>query len=65
MASGDLEPCVVTQVFRMALGRRETAADQATLGALTDGFTRGGRAFDALLIDMVAGPAFIHRQLEP
>jgi hypothetical protein len=65
MGSGDFEQCIVTQLFRMALGRRETGADATTLRTLGDGFKGGGRAFDALLIDMVAAPAFIHRQLEP
>ena len=36
-----------------------------TLVELTDGFKQGGRAFDELLVDVVADPAFIHRQLEP
>ena len=63
--SGDMESCVVTQLYRMALGRRETAGDMSTLSKLTDGFKQGGRAFDKLLVDVVADPAFIHRQLEP
>jgi hypothetical protein len=63
--SGGLESCVVMQLYRMALGRRETAGDMSTLSKLTDGFKQGGRAFDKLLVDVVADPAFIHRQLEP
>jgi hypothetical protein len=65
IGSGGLESCVVTQVYRMALGRREADADAPTLQNLTAGFAQGGRAFDALLIDVVADPAFVHRQLEP
>jgi hypothetical protein len=49
----------------MALGRRESDADTQTLTRLTDGFKTGGRAFDQLLIDVVADPAFVHRQIEP
>jgi hypothetical protein len=64
-SSGGLESCVVTQLYRMALGRRESDADRATLQALTDGFSQKGRAFDALLADVAAAPAFIHRQVEP
>jgi Protein of unknown function (DUF1585)/Protein of unknown function (DUF1588) len=64
-SSGDLEACVVTQLYRMALGRRETDADQGALRALTDGFQQNGRAFEALLVDVAAAPAFIHRQVEP
>lgn len=63
--SGALESCVVTQLFRMALGRRESPADAPTLQQLTSGFKQGGRAFDKLLVDVVATPAFIHRQTEP
>jgi len=37
----------------------------STLSKLTDGFKQGGRAFDKLLTEVVADPAFIHRQLEP
>jgi hypothetical protein len=65
IASGGLESCVVQQVFRMALGRRDSDADRATLTRLTDGFKQRGRAFDQLLVDMIADPAFIHRQVEP
>jgi len=63
--SGNLESCLVTQLYRMALGRRESAGDATTLTTLTDGFRQNGRAFDKLLVDVIADPAFIHRQLEP
>jgi hypothetical protein len=63
--SGNLESCLVTQLYRMALGRREADADAPTLAKFTDGFKQNGRAFDKLLVDLVADPAFIHRQLEP
>ena len=65
IASGGLESCVVQQVYRMALGRRESDADRATVARLSDGFKQGGRAFDKLLVDVIADPAFIHRQVEP
>jgi hypothetical protein len=63
--AGNLESCVVTQLYRMALGRRESGADGPTLAKLTDAFKTSGRAFDKLLVDVVADPAFVHRQLEP
>ena len=63
--SGNLESCLVTQLYRMALGRRESAGDMPTLSKLTDGFKSGGRKFDELLVEVIADPAFIHRQLEP
>jgi hypothetical protein len=65
IASGSLESCVATQLYRMALGRRETSADKPTLQKLTDGFKQNGRRFDGLLVDLVGDPAFIHRQIEP
>jgi hypothetical protein len=65
VASGGLEGCVVTQLFRMAHGRRETGDDMQGLVALTDGFKQKGRTFDQLMIDMVADSAFIHKRLEP
>jgi hypothetical protein len=64
-ASGGLEGCVVTQLFRMAHGRRETGDDLAGLATLTDGFKQKGRAFDALMIDVAADAAFAHRRVEP
>jgi hypothetical protein len=65
IASGGVEACVVTQLFRMALGRRETDADTTAIQALTDGFKQKGRAFDQLLVEMVADSAFVHRRVEP
>jgi Protein of unknown function (DUF1592)/Protein of unknown function (DUF1588)/Protein of unknown function (DUF1595)/Protein of unknown function (DUF1585)/Protein of unknown function (DUF1587) len=65
ISSGGLEGCVVTQLFRMALGRRESDADAATIQTITDSFKQKGRAFDQLLADMSAHPAFTYRQLEP
>jgi hypothetical protein len=61
---GDLESCVVTQLFRMAYGRRETTDDAANIATLTSGFKAKGRAFDALLVDVASDPAFIYRRLE-
>jgi hypothetical protein len=65
IASGGLEGCVATQLYRMALGRRESSADKPTLQKLTDGFKQNGRRFDGLLVELVGDPAFIHRQIEP
>jgi hypothetical protein len=64
IASGSLEGCVVTQLYRMAHGRRETADDATTLASLTDGFKKNGRTFDTLMIDVAAADAFAYRRLE-
>jgi hypothetical protein len=61
---GGLESCVVTQLFRMAYGRRETADDAAGIASLTDAFKQKGRAFDQLMVDVASDPAFIYRRLE-
>ena len=61
---GNLEACVVTQLFRMAYGRRETADDAANITTLTSGFKQKGRAFDQLMVDVASDPAFIYRRLE-
>jgi hypothetical protein len=65
IASGGLEGCVVTQLFRMAHGRRETDQDAPALTALTAGFKQKGRAFDGLMVDIAADPAFTHKRAEP
>jgi hypothetical protein len=62
--SGGLESCVVTQLFRMAYGRRETVDDGPTISSLTSGFVQKGRAFDQLMVDVASDPAFIYRRLE-
>jgi hypothetical protein len=64
IASGGLEACVVTQLYRMAMGRREADADAATLASLTNMFKAKDRAFDQLLLDLVESPAFMFRRVE-
>jgi hypothetical protein len=64
IASGGLESCVVTQLFRLAHGRRETDDDTTSLASLTDGFKKNGRAFDALMIDVAAADGFAYRRVE-
>ena len=64
IASGGMEACVVTQLYRLAMGRREAAADAATLTALTTAFGDKHRAFDQLVLDLVESPAFAHRRVE-
>jgi len=56
--SGDLERCIVTQVYRFAMGRRENGDDYYNVDDLTKGFAEGGYAFDQLLIDVVSTEGF-------
>ena len=62
--SGELERCVVTQVYRFAMGRRETAADQGALDDLGARFKDDKHAFDQLMIELVSADAFGFRKQE-
>jgi hypothetical protein len=63
-ASGQLEPCIVTQVFRFASGRRETTAEQALLDSLKQSFQDNHRSFRELLLALVSDPNFAFRAEE-
>ncbi len=62
--SGGLEACVVKQLYRYAMGRRELPADQPTLDLLTGLFRQKTRSFDELILDTVSSAAFVHRTEE-
>ncbi len=62
--SGNLERCIVTQAYRLAMGRREVVADNGIIDSLTTGFINKNRAFDELLLDVVSSAAFVHRRVE-
>lgn len=64
IASGAFEQCVVTQVFRFAQGRRETATDVPGLLSRTGTFKSQNRNFQTLLIDMVSDETFAFRREE-
>ena len=64
VASGDLERCIVTQVYRFAMGRREQGDDFYAVEDLTESFAEGGYAFDKLLIDVVSSEGFGFRVQE-
>ncbi|MFT3706622.1 MAG: DUF1588 domain-containing protein [Archangium sp.] len=65
VSSGNVESCVVKQVFRYSYGRREEADDAPLLTALTAGFNEKGRKFDELLLDMVSDETFTQRREVP
>jgi hypothetical protein len=44
---------VVRQVFRFALGRKDSGEDQPVLEALGERFERSGHSFTELLLDVV------------
>jgi len=64
MSSGKLEECIVTQLYRYAMGRRELPADQPTLDALSTLFRQKARSFEELVLDTVSSAAFANRTEE-
>ena len=61
--SGRVEACLVTQVYRLAMGHREGALDAPFLDQLGQSFAVSGR-FDELILDLVSTDAFGYRQEE-
>jgi hypothetical protein len=64
IASGKLEPCLIRQVYRFAVGRRERSEDLPILREIEAKFTESGHAFDGLLLDVVAAESFGYRKQE-
>jgi hypothetical protein len=64
VASGKLEACLVKQVYRFAVGRRERSEDLPILRDVEERFTSSGHAFDALLLDIVSTESFGYRKQE-
>jgi hypothetical protein len=64
ITAGKLEPCLIRQVYRFAMGRREKAEDNAILKDVETKFTEGGHAFDGLMLDIVASESFGFRKQE-
>jgi hypothetical protein len=62
--TGGMESCVVKQLYRFAMGRRETGQDAPSLERFTALFKNGGRTFDRLLLDVAASGAFAHKRVE-
>jgi hypothetical protein len=64
VSSGKLEACVVRQLYRYAMGRRELPADGPTLDLLTALFRQKSRSFEELVLDTVSSAAFVNRTEE-
>lgn len=62
--SGLLEHCLVTQVYRFAMGHRERPEDAPYLDTLGKGFKSSGFRFDNLLLDLVSTEWFLYRREE-
>jgi hypothetical protein len=64
LASGQLEQCVVTQVYRFAMGKQESAGDAGLIAALTTKFQGSNRSFKQLLLDVASNETFAFRRAE-
>lgn len=64
LASGQLERCVVSQVYRFAMGRQESDDDGVLIGQLTTKFRGSNRSFQQLLLDFVSHETFAYRRDE-
>jgi hypothetical protein len=64
LASGQLEQCVVTQVYRFAMGKQESADDAGLITALTTKFRGNNRSFKQLLLDVASNETFAFRRAE-
>ena len=62
ISTGKLEPCVVRELYRFAIGRPDDGADEPILEHLTERFQASGNAFDQLLIDLVSSDSFVLRR---
>jgi hypothetical protein len=56
-----LRDCLVTHLYRFAVGRPETDTDRHTLSILGERFDAVGHRLDALILEIVASQAFRHR----
>jgi hypothetical protein len=63
--TGDLESCVVRQLYRFAMARHESGQDGPSLDRFTTLFKNGGRQFDRLLLDVASSGVFAHKRVEP
>jgi hypothetical protein len=54
--------CLVVQLFRQAMGRAETDADDCTLAELQTAFQRGGERVQPLLLAITGSQAFLTRR---
>lgn len=61
--NGVLESCLVTQMYRFAMGHREQRDDADVIDALATSFTQS-RKLDTLILDLVSAEGFGYRQEE-
>jgi len=63
----DLNHCVLTQLYRFAMGRYELhEQDTAAIARLVQGVPAGGDLpFEATLLEFITTPSFRHRREEP
>jgi hypothetical protein len=59
--TGKLEACVVTQLYRFAIGRKELTEERSNVSRLTHDFQESGYAFKSLLMNIVSDETFAFR----
>ena len=59
--SEGLDRCMVTQLVRFWIGRRDRPEDAALIDTMTEGFRSHGHRFDELILSIVESDAFAHR----
>jgi hypothetical protein len=59
--SGELESCVVTQLWQFAIGGRQSQSDASTVQTLRTAFEESGYRFDQLILDLVSHESFLYR----
>ncbi len=64
LASGELEACVVTQLYRFATGRREATEDTPVIQGLATKFVQNDHGFAPLLLEVVADNGFGFRRAQ-
>ncbi len=69
--TGNLESCVMQELFQYVVGRtvslagQTSAGDQATINSLASAFAKDDHHYPDVLTDLVSSVAFRHRVTEP
>jgi len=64
LASGELERCVTTQLYRFAMGKQESPDEAVLIGQLATKFHGSNRSFKQLLLDFTSHETFAYRRDE-
>lgn len=59
--AGEIDDCVVRQIWQFAVGRAPMTTERAAIDAAIEGFRANGRSMRQLMIELVASPRFALR----